>query len=106
VDGRALESAPGYELQADHDENQGPQVGQAVQAVGRDHVQLDQEREDADHDQDDRPEEAPVAASGGQPPGQTLTRRTISQMPSTIRTTGHTMFPLSQSRRSRLRSRK
>jgi len=104
ISGRSLHAATDDQLQPDHDEDQRPQIAKQAQTVGRDQAGVDQECENADQDQDRRPEEAAVVARVQRVHGRA--RRTISHTPSAISTTGQTMSGRSQPSHPRLFSKK
>jgi len=89
----ALQAAAGDHLQADHDQDQRPHVGKEAQTVGRDETGVREERNDANQDQNRRPQDAAVIAHLS---AHGRERRTSSQTPSAISNTGQTTSGCSQ----------
>src|SRR5712691_7382436 len=74
----SLQGTPDDELQTDHDQDQRPQVHQAVETFDRYETYVDQERENANQDQDPRPEEAPVSPTHSHQLSPTSIRRAFA----------------------------
>ena len=56
-----MQEAPDDQLEADHDEDQRPEIDDLEDALGRDLPDVDEKSDDAGQDQQGRPEEAAVA---------------------------------------------
>src|SRR5205814_344920 len=77
----AVQKAPDDQLEADHDQDQRPQIHDLEDAVNADLPDVDEQRDDAGQDQQGRPEEAAVAVRVAH---QLVPIDTLSAPPATV----------------------